>query len=351
VGNTPALRETFLVEAFNLKAAIELSLGQASGGAASGASSSAGTAAALESLADMPPRSEEELDPVSLHNSALVVVDSDPTTTFRKLNFLLSHPPFPAEAFGNLLLLYIRHGCSDLAADALAENAHLTLKYLSPALYEFLDASLMAAHSAEEAYRRFDALAVRHIEALRRRTREDLVVDRFLVKRVAERVALSPEEARRWYEEHPERFPKVEQVRCQQIAAATREDLDIIRLDLQHGADFTKLAREKSTSEDKVRAGDLGWFSKGQMLPEFEEACFALKKGQVSSVLPTAYGFHLLRLVDRRDGPRPSYPAVQDAVDLELRRERVAKAQTDFLQKLREQADVQVHDAELDKVP
>jgi peptidyl-prolyl cis-trans isomerase C len=189
------------------------------------------------------------------------------------------------------------------------------------------------------------------LEALRRRTREDLVIDRFLVKRVAERVALSPEEARRWYEEHPERFPKVEQVRCQQIAAATREDLDIIRLDLQHGADFTKLAREKSTSEDKVRAGDLGWFSKGHMLPEFEEACFALKKGQVSPVVPTAYGFHLLRLVDRRDGPRPSYAAVQNAVDLELRRERVAKAQADFLQKLREQADVQVHDAELDKVP
>jgi parvulin-like peptidyl-prolyl isomerase len=189
------------------------------------------------------------------------------------------------------------------------------------------------------------------LEALRRRTREDLVVDRFLVKRVAARVALSPEEARRWYDEHPERFPKVEQVRCQQITAATREDLDILRIDLQAGADFTKLAREKSTSEDKIRAGDLGWFSKGQMLPEFEEACFALRKGQVSGVVQTAYGFHLLRLVDRRDGPRPSYAAVQDAVDLALRRERVAKAQAEFLQKLREQADVQVHDAELDKVP
>ena len=184
-----------------------------------------------------------------------------------------------------------------------------------------------------------------------RRTREDLVIDRFLVKRVAARVALSPEEARAWYETHPERFPKVEQVRCQQITAATREDLDVLRLDLQQGADFTKLAREKSTSEDKVRAGDLGWFAKGQMLPEFEEACFALKKGQVSPVVPTAYGFHLLRLVDRREGPRPSYAAVQDAVDLELRRERVAKAQAEFLQKLREQADVQINDAALDKVP
>jgi peptidyl-prolyl cis-trans isomerase C len=189
------------------------------------------------------------------------------------------------------------------------------------------------------------------LEAVRRRTREDLVIDRFLVKRVAERVALSPEEARAWYETHPERFPKVEQVRCQQITAATREALDVLRLDLQQGADFTKLAREKSMSEDKVRAGDLGWFAKGQMLPEFEEACFALKKGQVSPVVTTAYGFHLLRLIDRREGPKPSYAAVQDAVDLELRRERVGKAQAEFIQKLREQADVQINDAALDKVP
>ena len=157
VGNTAALRETCLVEAFNLKAAIEIA--------------EKATDAARESIADMPPRAEEELDPVTLHNSALVTVDSDPTAAFRKLNFLLAHPPFPPEAFGNVLLLYLRHNCTALAADALAENAHLTQRYLSVPLYEFLDASLMAAHSSEEAWVRFDALATRHIETLRRHTK------------------------------------------------------------------------------------------------------------------------------------------------------------------------------------
>jgi tetratricopeptide repeat protein 30 len=157
VGNTPILCETYLIEAFNLKAAIELSENQAD--------------AARESLVDMPPRGEEELDPVTLHNSALASVDADPTAAFRKLNFLLSHPPFPPEAFGNVLLLYLRFGCTALAADALAENAHLTHRFLPPALYEFLDASLMAAHSAEEAWVRFDALAARHTDTLRRHTK------------------------------------------------------------------------------------------------------------------------------------------------------------------------------------
>jgi len=160
VGNTPALRETYLIEAFNLKVAIELVEGNFRG--------------AQESLADMPPRREDELDPVSLHNSALVEVEVDatnPTGAFRKLNFLLSHPPFPQEAFGNLLLLYLRMDAVDNAADVLAENAHLVPRFLSPALGEFLDAYCMSGHSAEEAYERMDSLASRHTVSLRAHTK------------------------------------------------------------------------------------------------------------------------------------------------------------------------------------
>ena len=65
--------------------------------------------AAQEALSDMPPRSEDELDPVTLHNQGLMNMDEDPTAGFRKLNFLLQNPPFPAETFGNLLLLYVQH--------------------------------------------------------------------------------------------------------------------------------------------------------------------------------------------------------------------------------------------------
>lgn len=91
-----------------------------------------------------------QLDAVTLHNTALATMEDDPTTGFRKLNFLLANPPFPPETFGNLLLLYVKFGCYDLAADVMAENAHLTFKYLSPELYEFLDATIMVQTSPEE---------------------------------------------------------------------------------------------------------------------------------------------------------------------------------------------------------
>uniref|UniRef100_A0A7S1G6M3 Tetratricopeptide repeat protein 30 n=1 Tax=Bicosoecida sp. CB-2014 TaxID=1486930 RepID=A0A7S1G6M3_9STRA len=158
VGNTQILRETALVEAFNLKAAIEFNLKNMD--------------AAKEALSDMPPRSEDELDPVTLHNLALMHMDDEPSAGFRKLNFLLQNPPCPPETFGNLLLLYIKHQYYDLAADVLAENTHLTYKHLTPELYEFLDASIMVQTSPEEAYRKFDILTNKHIENLRKFTKQ-----------------------------------------------------------------------------------------------------------------------------------------------------------------------------------
>ncbi|XP_048059278.1 tetratricopeptide repeat protein 30A isoform X1 [Megalobrama amblycephala] len=158
VGNTLALHETALIEAFNLKAAIEYQLKN--------------YAAAQEALTDMPPRSEEELDPVTLHNQALMNMDTKPTEGFEKLAFLLQQNPFPPVTFGNLLLLYCKYEYFDLAADVLAENAHLTYKFLTPYLYEFLDAMITCQTAPEEAFRKFDEIAGKLTEQLRKVTKQ-----------------------------------------------------------------------------------------------------------------------------------------------------------------------------------
>ncbi|XP_067271078.1 intraflagellar transport protein 70A isoform X4 [Pseudorasbora parva] len=154
VGNTLVLHETALIEAFNLKAAIEYQLKN--------------YAAAQEALTDMPPRSEEELDPVTLHNQALMNMDTKPTEGFEKLAFLLQQNPFPPVTFGNLLLLYCKFEYFDLAADVLAENAHLTYKFLTPYLYEFLDAMITCQTAPEEAFRKFEEIAGKLTEQLRK---------------------------------------------------------------------------------------------------------------------------------------------------------------------------------------
>ena len=157
VGNTQTLKETALIEAFNLKAAIEYSMKN--------------PAAAREALMDMPPRNEDELDPVTLHNTALMNIEQDPTTGFKKLNFLLQNPPFPTETFPNLILLYCKYQHYDLAADILAENAHLTYKCLSQEDFEFLENFILYQTSREEAFRKFEELANKHIDTLRKKTK------------------------------------------------------------------------------------------------------------------------------------------------------------------------------------
>uniref|UniRef100_T1IR79 Tetratricopeptide repeat protein 30 n=1 Tax=Strigamia maritima TaxID=126957 RepID=T1IR79_STRMM len=158
VGNTITLHETALIEAFNLKAAIEYQLKN--------------FAAAREALTDMPPRSEEELDAVTLHNQALMNIDTKPTEGFEKLQFLMHQESYPPETFGNLLLLYCKYEYYDLAADVLAENAHLTYKYLTPYLYDFLEALITQQTSQDEAYRKFDEIASKHTETLRKLTKQ-----------------------------------------------------------------------------------------------------------------------------------------------------------------------------------
>uniref|UniRef100_A0A7S2L6L8 Tetratricopeptide repeat protein 30 n=1 Tax=Zooxanthella nutricula TaxID=1333877 RepID=A0A7S2L6L8_9DINO len=157
VGNTAALKETALVEAFNLKAAIEYVMKN--------------TEAAKDALDDMPPRDESELDAVTLHNQALVEMDNKATEGFRKLNFLLHQHPSPPETLANLMVLYCKYSYYDLAADVLAENAELTFKHMSPQDYEFLETLILAQSAPDEAYRRFDELTSKHIDSLRRGTK------------------------------------------------------------------------------------------------------------------------------------------------------------------------------------
>jgi tetratricopeptide repeat protein 30 len=98
-------------------------------------------------------------------------MDKEATTGFKKMKHLIQNPPFPPETFANLLLLYCKHGYYYLAADILAENDHLSMNFLTPELYDFLEAIITAQTSPDEAYRKFDELATKHIDLLRKLTK------------------------------------------------------------------------------------------------------------------------------------------------------------------------------------
>lgn len=100
-----------------------------------------------------------------------MTIEDDPTNGFKKLNFLLQNPPFPPETFPNLLLLYCKYQYFDLAADVMAENVDLTYKF-NQEDFEYIDALILQQASPEEAYRKFENLANKHIDSLRKITKQ-----------------------------------------------------------------------------------------------------------------------------------------------------------------------------------
>ncbi|NOD96610.1 peptidylprolyl isomerase [Ruegeria sp. HKCCD6228] len=96
------------------------------------------------------------------------------------------------------------------------------------------------------------------------------------------------------------------------ILVESEEEAKALKAQLDDGADFAELARENSTGPSGPNGGALGWFGKGQMVPEFEEAVIALEKGQVSDPVQTQFGWHLVKLNDKRKTEAPELDAVRD---------------------------------------
>ncbi len=115
-----------------------------------------------------------------------------------------------------------------------------------------------------------------------------------------------------------EEAPQLEDVR-EELVADIQEQAEEIRDDLtEGGADFAAMAREHSTGPSGPSGGDLGWFARGRMVPAFEEAAFALEVGQISDIVETQYGFHIIKLTDHREATNPQLGEIADQVRADL---------------------------------
>jgi peptidyl-prolyl cis-trans isomerase C len=125
---------------------------------------------------------------------------------------------------------------------------------------------------------------------------------------------------------------------------ATKEEADAIIAQLEAGGDFEAIAKEKSTDGAAAQGGDLGYFGPGQMVPPFEEAAFALDVGQFSKEpVQTQFGFHVIKVEDKRTQQPPAFDQVKEQVRTLLFRETYFAA----VQALREAATVEVQDPAL----
>jgi peptidyl-prolyl cis-trans isomerase C len=146
----------------------------------------------------------------------------------------------------------------------------------------------------------------------------------------------------KFYEDTVKTLKTEQEVRARHILVEREDEAQAALARVKKGEDFAKVAGELSKDPGSGKeGGDLGWFEKGRMVPEFAEAAFKLDKGQVSDIVKTQFGFHVIKVEDKRDKKPPEFAAVKD----QLKRYMTQKAQQDFVLKLRESAKIEKLDA------
>jgi peptidyl-prolyl cis-trans isomerase C len=133
-----------------------------------------------------------------------------------------------------------------------------------------------------------------------------------------------------------------EEVKARHILVSSEEDANKLYDQLKKGADFEKLAKEKSADKGSGgNGGELGWFTKDKMVPEFANAAFKLKKGDISTPVKSEFGWHIIKLEDRRPVQMPTFDETKDT----LRNELANKAVQNYVEALLKKADIKYYDA------
>ena len=175
---------------------------------------------------------------------------------------------------------------------------------------------------------------------------EQVIQDFWIQRELARRI--TPEELQKRYAERSKSMPPEEEVHAKHILVSTEDEAKAIVAEIKKGTPFEKLAKEKSTDKASgAEGGELGWFKKGDMVPEFATAAFAMKKGEMSeTAIKTQFGYHIIRVEDRRQAPPPPFEEMAE----QLREEASREAVTALLNQLRSVAKVEKFNMDGSKV-
>jgi peptidyl-prolyl cis-trans isomerase C len=206
----------------------------------------------------------------------------------------------------------------------------------------------------EEDFRK--ALAARNtsVEQLRTDARVDLTIGKMMEAEIAGASTVTEPEARAFYAKNPDRFKQEETVRASHILLkvdenapeaarkAARARMDGILKRARSGADFAALAREHSQDGSAREGGDLGYFERARMVPPFSQAAFALKPGEISDVVTTQFGYHIIKVTDRKPAAMPPFDQVGGRiVDFLVRQKKQERAQQ-FIDDVKKRARIEV---------
>ena len=155
--------------------------------------------------------------------------------------------------------------------------------------------------------------------------RKKIIIAKFVKMEVDDKVKVSEDEMKAFYGEHKDEFKAPEMWRASHILVASEGEAKDVVAELSKGKNFEDIARAKSIDATSSRGGDVGYFRKGQVVPEFENTCTLLSVGQTSAIVRTQFGYHIIKLTDKKDEALEPYesakPKIENALKLKKRDE------------------------------
>jgi len=165
--------------------------------------------------------------------------------------------------------------------------------------------------------------------------RNRLLMDNLLA--VEGKAATTDEAMKKVYDEASKQIASEQEVHARHILVETEDEAKSVAEELKKGADFAELAKKKSKDPGASDGGDLGFFTKEQMVPEFSAVAFALEPGKISDPVKSQFGWHIIKVEEKRDRKPPSFDQVRSQIETYVTR----KAQSDYVTQLRQTAKVE----------
>lgn len=190
-------------------------------------------------------------------------------------------------------------------------------------------------------------------EQIQNQFRDGLTIKALIDKEVVQQISVTDAQVRKYYDDNPDTFRRPEQVKASHILIKVPENaseeqkakalaaIEALKVRIDNGENFAVLAQENSDCPSKSKGGDLGFFGPEQMVPPFSKAAFDLQPGQVSEVVETRFGYHLIKLTERQEAQKLAFNDVKDEIATRLRQEQERTEIDKYIQKLTKEADIQ----------
>src|SRR5438477_3834599 len=166
-------------------------------------------------------------------------------------------------------------------------------------------------------------------------TRSRLLMDNLLA--TEGKAATTDDAMKKVYEEASKQITGEQEVHARHILVESEDDAKTVKAELDKGADFAELAKKKSKDPGASDGGDLGFFTKEQMVPEFSAVAFVLEPGKISDPVKSQFGWHIIKVEEKRNRKAPEFDQVKAQIETYVTR----KAQAEYVAKLREAAKVE----------